>query len=180
MAKKTKGKGKAKASPPAVAGRKRRKARLFGAALASVVLGLAGVLLWRAGFLSDGGGARLDGPSELALGREVYDAQCASCHGANLEGQPDWRRRLPSGERPAPPHDATGHTWHHPDPWLIAVTKQGTLPFAAAGYKSTMPGFAEELTDREIRAVLAYIKSYWPAEIRALQAEITRRFRAAQ
>ena len=43
-----------------------------------------------------------------------------------------------------------------------------------------MRGFAEELTDREIRAVLAYIKTSWPAEIRARQAEITERFRQAQ
>ncbi len=180
MAKKTKGKGKAEASPSAAARRKRRKARLFGAALGGVVFGVAGVLLWRAGFVGDGGGARLDGPSELALGREAYDAQCASCHGANLEGQPNWRRRLPSGELPAPPHDATGHTWHHPDPWLFAVTKYGTLPFAPPGYVSTMRGFADELTDREIQAVLAYIQTYWPAEIRARQAEITRRFRKTQ
>ncbi len=153
---------------------------MIGAALGGVVFAVAAVLLWRTGFLADGGRPGRDGAAALALGKKVYDAQCASCHGANLEGQPDWRRRLPSGELPAPPHDATGHTWHHPDPWLFEITKYGTLAFAPAEYVSTMRGFAEELTDREIRAVLGYIKTYWPAEIRARQAEITERYRKAQ
>jgi mono/diheme cytochrome c family protein len=29
---------------------------------------------------------------ELAVGARVYAENCASCHGANLEGQPNWRR----------------------------------------------------------------------------------------
>src|SRR3712207_630865 len=51
--------------------------------------------------------------AQVALGRQVYAANCASCHGANLEGQPNWQQDLPAGGRPAPPHDASGHTWHH-------------------------------------------------------------------
>jgi mono/diheme cytochrome c family protein len=39
-----------------------------------------------------------------------------------------------------------------------------------------MLGFAEQLSDQEIWAVLAYIKSRWPAEVRRRQAEATRRF----
>src|SRR5919106_825466 len=38
----------------------------------------------------------------LAEGKAIYSQYCARCHGANLEGQPDWRRRLPSGRLPAP------------------------------------------------------------------------------
>ena len=30
--------------------------------------------------------------AQLARGAAVYAEACASCHGANLEGQPDWRR----------------------------------------------------------------------------------------
>lgn len=52
--------------------------------------------------------AELD--QRIALGKTVYDASCASCHGAKLEGQPDWRNRRPDGRLPAPPHDASGHT----------------------------------------------------------------------
>ena len=60
-----------------------------------------------------------------ALGRDLYALHCASCHGANIEGQPVWMRRLPSGRLPAPPHDASGHTWHHPDGVLFRIVKEG-------------------------------------------------------
>ncbi|KKL47389.1 hypothetical protein LCGC14_2336000, partial [marine sediment metagenome] len=59
----------------------------------------------------------------IELGQQVYAENCASCHGAELEGQPDWRRRLDNGRMPAPPHDADGHTWHHADGQLFTITK---------------------------------------------------------
>ena len=62
---------------------------------------------------------------DLQRGAVVYADYCASCHGANLEGQPNWRSRMPNGKLPAPPHDANGHTWHHPDRQLFAITKYG-------------------------------------------------------
>jgi mono/diheme cytochrome c family protein len=115
--------------------------------------------------------------ARLASGKTNYDAQCAACHGANLEGQPDWRNRLPNGRLPAPPHDASGHTWHHADQDLFALTKHGLAPFAPPGYQSDMPAFAGTLTDQEIRDVLAYIKSTWPPEIQAQQTGITQKSR---
>ncbi|WP_252970164.1 c-type cytochrome [Brevundimonas vancanneytii] len=92
---------------------------------------------------------------------QIYADQCASCHGAQLEGQPDWKTPLPSGRLPAPPHDADGHTWHHPDDILFRIVKEGTAAIVGGGYKSDMPGFAV-LSDAEIQAALAYIKSTWP------------------
>src|SRR5690606_7280392 len=67
-----------------------------------------------------------DRPSRatLALGQELYAMHCASCHGADLEGQPDWKLPLPSGRLPAPPHDASGHSWHHPDSLLHRIVKE--------------------------------------------------------
>ena len=62
----------------------------------------------------------------IEQGRQVYTAQCASCHGADLEGQPDWKSPLPSGRLPAPPHDESGHTWHHADELLFRIVKEGT------------------------------------------------------
>jgi mono/diheme cytochrome c family protein len=105
----------------------------------------------------------------------VYERYCAACHGIKLEGQPNWRERLPSGRMPAPPHDASGHTWHHPDSVLFGITKYGLVPgkYAPPGYESDMPGFGAVLSDREIHAVLAYIKLSWPPEIRRAQREIT-------
>lgn len=117
-----------------------------------------------------------ESPPDLALGRELYAQHCASCHGARLEGQPDWRRRMPNGRLPAPPHDESGHTWHHSDRVLFAITRNGLAPpYAPQGYESDMPGFADKLSDGEIRAVLAYIKSHWTSpEVLAARAEITR------
>ena len=111
---------------------------------------------------------------QIAVGAQLYAQACASCHGKALEGQPNWRQRGPDGRLPAPPHDATGHTWHHDDATLFAITKRGTAAVVGAGYRSDMPAFEGTLSDDEIRAVLAYIKSAWPAEVREKQAQIDR------
>jgi len=105
-------------------------------------------------------------PAKLAIGEEIYEEHCAACHGANLEGQPDWRQRRADGRLPAPPHDATGHTWHHSDDMLFAMVHDGMVPpLAPEGYQSDMPAYGDILSDDEIRAVLAYIQSKWPEEI---------------
>ncbi|MBI1964614.1 MAG: cytochrome c [Betaproteobacteria bacterium] len=115
------------------------------------------------------------GGERIALGRAVYEKNCASCHGVRLEGQPDWQRRLPNGRMPAPPHDDTGHTWHHAERVLFDITKYGLVPpHAPPGYQSDMPAFQAILSDDEIRAVLAYIKSHWSAKVMAWRAEALR------
>lgn len=110
--------------------------------------------------------------NQIALGRAAYEKNCAACHGVRLEGQPDWQRRLPSGRMPAPPHDDSGHTWHHPDRILFGIIKYGVVPpYGPPGYQSDMPAFQSVLSDDEIRAVLAYIKSHWSAEVMKWRAE---------
>lgn len=110
---------------------------------------------------------------DLLAAERLYQENCASCHGANLEGQPDWRSRLPNGRLPAPPHDASGHTWHHTDRVLLDIVKRGTAAIVGNGYESDMPGFKEVLTDEEITAIIDYIKSTWPDRIRASQESRT-------
>ena len=113
---------------------------------------------------------------DLALGAKLYAEHCAACHGAKLEGQPNWQRKLPNGRFPAPPHDDSGHTWHHPDAVLIGITKHGLVPpYAPAGYESDMPAFGGKLSDPEIAAVLAFIQSHWSSDVRKLRAEMLRR-----
>lgn len=102
-------------------------------------------------------------------GQALYRERCASCHGASLEGQSDWKSRKPDGRMPAPPHDASGHTWHHSDEQLFRITKEGPTAILP-GYESDMPGFGAVLSDAEIRAVLDYIKGTWPERQRAQQA----------
>jgi ABC-type transport system substrate-binding protein len=110
-----------------------------------------------------------DNTERVAVGEKVYVSFCAGCHGANLEGQPNWQQRLPMGNFPAPPHDETGRTWHHADRWLFEITKFGGMHFAPGGYRSAMPAYRDVLADDEIWAVLAFIKSRWPPSIRAHQ-----------
>jgi mono/diheme cytochrome c family protein len=107
-------------------------------------------------------------------GQALYQQHCASCHGASLEGEPDWRSRKADGKLPAPPHDETGHTWHHPDQQLFLITKHG-IEALVPDYKSDMIGFGNVMSDEEIWAVLDYIKSQWPEPVRKKQAEITAR-----
>jgi mono/diheme cytochrome c family protein len=145
---------------------------LFVALTVVLLLG-GGVLLLREPIFGAAPGA--PDPARLALGAHLYAEHCAACHGADLEGEPNWRQRGPDGSLPAPPHDETGHTWHHPDPQLVAMTKLGAAALVGPDYKSTMIGFGDVLSDQEIRAILDYIKSRWPEDIRRRQAEITRR-----
>jgi len=118
----------------------------------------------------------LSAAERVAAGRIVYDAHCGACHGARLEGQLNWRERLPSGRLPAPPHDDSGHTWHHPFEVLFAITKHGfTPPLAPQDYRSDMPAFAERLSDDEIWDVLAYIRSRWSDKVRKAHDAVQRR-----
>lgn len=102
----------------------------------------------------------------VARGRLLYRQHCANCHGAKLEGQPNWRKRDADGYLPAPPHDKTGHTWHHSDKLLFELTKYGLAKVAGMEMRTRMPAYEDVLSDREIIAVLSFIKSRWPDEIR--------------
>ena len=103
----------------------------------------------------------------VANGKIVYENNCAACHGANLEGEPNWKTRDENGLLRAPPHDETGHTWHHPDMQLFAIVALGSEAVVGNGYKSRMMGFRDILTEQEVLDVMAYIKSTWPEEIQA-------------
>ncbi len=99
-------------------------------------------------------------------GALIYAETCASCHGDNLEGEPYWQTRKETGRMPAPPHDETGHTWHHRDELLLAITKFGLAKLTNnPDYQTDMPIYDGVLSDEEIVAVMAYIKAQWPKEI---------------
>ena len=112
-------------------------------------------------------------PQVIASGEAVYEQYCASCHGQNLEGQPNWQVKKADGILPAPPHDKDGHTWHHADGMLFGYTKDGGESLGIAGFKSGMPPFRSILDDKQIWSVLAYLKSRWPEKHRARQARVT-------
>ncbi|MGH6878352.1 MAG: c-type cytochrome [Rhizomicrobium sp.] len=114
--------------------------------------------------------ANADDAKLVKEGQSVYIPVCSSCHGKHLEGQALWQVNDQFAGRRAPAHDATGHTWQHPDDDLFFMTKFGHFPYAPPHAVSYMPAFASHLTDHEIVAVIAFIKADWPIGIRASQA----------
>lgn len=146
-------------------------------ALAGVVLIGAGLLVYDTLLTGDEAVALQDkNPDVVALGATVYAANCATCHGANLEGEPNWQSRDSDGRLRAPPHDATGHTWHHDGDLLFRLTKYGPADVIGdPNYASNMPAYQDVLSDDEIIAVLSYIKSTWPNHIRVRHDEMENR-----
>jgi mono/diheme cytochrome c family protein len=88
-------------------------------------------------------------------GEMLYGAHCAQCH-ANPET---------GGQRSygAPRHDEDGHTWHHADRQLVGWVLNG-IPGAGV-----MPAFGNQLSEEQVVAIFAYIKSTWNAEVRKFQ-----------
>lgn len=152
----------------------RLKGRFTRLGLAAGLLAIAGlgITAWltTGRFPAEG-----DSPNvtQLALGKSIYAQRCANCHGVNLEGQPNWQDPLADGKLPAPPHDASGHTWHHPDKIIAGLIKCGLAPYAGDDYKSNMPAFRGLLSDAEIAAVIVYLKSAWPERERNYQARVS-------
>ena len=136
------------------------------AAFAVLLAGIGG-FWWYAGIHgASASGIDITDARLVQTGSDVYAANCAACHGSVLEGQtPNWRARFPDGSFPAPPHDETGHTWHHPDWQLFEVTKNGRPELEGREQMSRMPAFGDKLSDDDIWAVLSYIKSRWPKQV---------------
>ena len=104
--------------------------------------------------------------ASVEQGEKLYTQYCATCHGANLEGAPDWKIALPDGSYPAPPHDSSGHTFHHPDTLLVRIIADGSYP---PELSTTMPAYGEILTTEEVLSILDFIKSHWGDEEREFQ-----------
>jgi mono/diheme cytochrome c family protein len=99
----------------------------------------------------------------IARGKITYENNCVSCHMINLAGAENWKGLDEDGHRKAPPLNGTGHTWHHDDKTLHNIIKYG-LANLVDGYEGKMIGFKDNLSDKDIESVLAYIKSYWPKD----------------
>jgi mono/diheme cytochrome c family protein len=96
-------------------------------------------------------------PAEtIALGAQVYETNCASCHGDEGQGHV---------LAEAPALDESEHVWHHADGQLqILIENGGTL----------MPAFGEQFSDEEVVAVIRYVQTWWTAEQLAAQQENSR------
>ncbi len=120
------------------------------------------------------GGADPKNTHQVALGKQVYDQNCASCHGADFEGEdPDWKRTKEDGTLYAPPHNGDGHTWHHGDQLLFKYVKEGGQAIAGKDFKSAMQPFSKSLSDEKIWAALAYIKTSWKEKQLEFQTKVS-------
>lgn len=113
--------------------------------------------------------------AQISEGKVLYETHCASCHGVSGEGQPNWKTPNEQGVLPAPPHDNSGHTWHHADEQLLELIADGS-GLANSG----MPAFGDSLNRPQIEAILAYIKTFWAERERAFQAEVTQAWEGQQ
>jgi len=126
---------------------------------ALIIVGILGVAMTA---------SRPAAPQDAVSGEALYARNCASCHGINLEGQANWQTQNPDGSWPAPPHDASGHTWHHRDDYLLGVILYGGA--ATTGNPlNRMPAFSSVLSTEDTTAIIDYIKSTWSDEVRELQ-----------
>ena len=148
------------------------KPRYYLVISALLVTYMAGLAVYASTREAPDARAKREEASVVKTGQAVYTSHCAACHGSKLEGQPDWRRPGADGRMPAPPHDETGHTWHHPDDYLVHVVEQGIVAGVdrPLGYAGNMPAFGAVLSHAEVLAVLAFIKNAWPSDYRAWQA----------
>lgn len=111
--------------------------------------------------------------TRIEQGQQLYAQYCAACHGVKGEGQfpnaplePDT-----TGRYGAPPHNESGHTWHHDDALLLRYVRAGGMGDPSAFYP--MPAFGEQLSDEQIVSILAYIKSLWTDDQRVYQQQRT-------
>ncbi len=102
-------------------------------------------------------GERWYDASQASQGAEIFQQQCARCHGSDGEANPGWQEA--SGEAAAPPLNGSAHTWHHSLNHLRKTIQMGSIQLGGV-----MPGFSKELTDSEIDSAIAFFQSKWPAK----------------
>ena len=147
----------------------RRRGALLAIALAAAIgAGLASAAAIDNPLAAGGHFADAEDGALVLQGRQIYQRQCAGCHGRSLQGQPLWQLRDAYAGRRAPAHDQTGHTWQHADADLFRMVKLGRFDEAAPA--TAMPAFRDRLKDGEILAVIAFIKASWPVGLRVAQA----------
>ncbi len=103
-------------------------------------------------------------PAVIAEGGMLYARHCAVCHGAAAAGEDPRHRKgglKPAGGYWAPALDGSAHAWHHPPDGLFRMVKDGS-----PAKDSPMRGWREQMSDAEIHAVLAYVQSLWPEDLR--------------
>ena len=108
--------------------------------------------------------------AQVKLGKKIYQENCATCHGVNLQGP---ENPEDFGKRKPPRLDAKGHGSHHSDQVHFKQIELGSLDKSGKLIDGRMPSFHDVLKDNEIWAAISYIKSHWPKNMRMKQIQMS-------
>lgn len=112
--------------------------------------------------------------AQIQRGYALFSQNCASCHGVNGQGAPNWSRPGVQGKDAAPPLNGTGHAWHHPMKALMTTIMYGTVRLGGA-----MPAWKDQLSEQDISDIVAWFQSQWPDEIYAVWQRMDKKTRQA-
>lgn len=96
--------------------------------------------------------------ARLSVGREIYQERCVLCHGSRGEGW-DWEKK--AARPPVPVPDLTQSVAKRSDAFLFAVIRDGG---EAVGLTRFMPAFGFNMSEQELKDVVAYLRSLQPGE----------------
>ena len=95
--------------------------------------------------------------ADVRRGQAVYEKHCLACHGKAGAGTVlAWRIRDADGHLPPPPLDGSARAALKTNDELLAIVRDGSPPGAGK-----MPAWKNRLPERDIVAVVTYIKSLW-------------------
>lgn len=97
---------------------------------------------------------------QVKHGKDVFEKNCASCHGKNAEATKNWKKTDANGKYPAPPLNGTAHAWHHDLDLLRRTVREGGQKLGGL-----MPPFENTLTSVEIDQAISYFQSKWSDDI---------------
>jgi len=105
---------------------------------------------------------------DVAQGRQLFETHCAACHGAN--GKPDPDSPVAKALDP-PPADLADPLFNSREPaldWELVVKHGGR----SLGLSPQMPAWGGALTDAEVGAIVAHIKTLAPGSERYPPGEL--------
>ena len=104
---------------------------------------------------------------QVGRGEAIYKSSCQSCHGDATTGE--------GGLLFAPIHGPSGHTWHHADGQLVEIVL-GRFDYPG----KTMPSFEGALSETDVKAVLAYLKTGWESDQVEFQEQASENWESLQ
>ena len=115
---------------------------------------------------ADGQTGRWYSTEQAKVGLQLYQENCAACHGPEAASTSAWKTPDANGDYPPPPLNGSAHAWHHPLAVLDKVIRDGGVPLGGV-----MPAWGEVLNAEQRLAVIAGFQSHWSPKIYDLWLE---------